>query len=193
MAIFAEVVVGHFPYGNPGSVGEPLGIWAGESNVTGDATGGAVDVDFEPQNPALTPTLADQRRQYVYFIDDAMIIVDSNPGQLSAQVSPHWARANSAIGARFRGVISRDALTTDGNLFAPIGLLVPDSSRTPIFWDTQELAGANNQIVRLTAENNVLAADYEFRAWGRYYDRQVLSNRAFGRLISPVAVSQFEG
>jgi len=36
-------------------------------------------------------------------------------------------------------------------------------------------------------------ANYRIEIMGRYYDKQVLSNRAFGRLIAPEAVSQFEG
>lgn len=193
MSIVGRVVVGNFPYGNPGSLGEPLGIWTGEQDLTGDASGGFVVASFIPQNPTDTPTLPDQRRQYVYFVDGVGISANTDPGNLGVDIFAHWARSNSALTNRFTHQLHRDAIT-DGSTFAPSGPLMQDyMRRTPIFWDTQELAANSDIIVTLHAQTNTLATVYQARCYGRYYDRQVLSNRAFGRLISPVAQSQFEG
>lgn len=192
MSVTNTVVVGEQAYGNPGSVGEPLGLWVGTADQTGDASGGIVQLSFVPQNPADTPTLTDRRRQYVYFIDGATMFVNSDPGVLMAEVQMHTFRPNAAIGPPIRMPIARNALQGSTNQFSPDGDLLPaGSNRWPIFWDSQELASTNNIIVVLVALTNTDTSIYRSRAWGRFYDRQVLSNRAFGRLISPEAVSQF--
>jgi len=193
VAISTTVVVLNVPYGNPGSVGEPLGIWTGRANLVGDATGGAVELVFVPQNPTTTPTLDDHRRQYVWFIDAAGIIVDAEPMAGGARIQTHWARPNSALPNPLDMLMVHDFRSLAG-FFGPIEPLIPDAwQRIPIFFDTQELASGNNTLVTLRCLTNVDLANYTFSAYGRYYDRSILSNRAFGRLISPVAVSQFEG
>ncbi len=194
MSIENDIVVLQVPYGNPGSLGEPLGLWTGRATVVGDASGGDVQLRFVPQNPTTTPTLDDQRLQYVWFIDAAGIVTTAGAvGNLSARIQTHWARPNSALPnpldmARVNGPLF-DGLTT-----VPTEPLIPAAwQRIPIFWDTQELLSGNNVLVHLQAQTNTLNANYTFSAYGRYYDRQILSNRGFGRLISPPAVSQFEG
>lgn len=194
MAISNDIVVLQVPYGNPGSLGEPLGIWIGTASVVGDASGGDIETRFVPQNPSTTPLLDDQRRQYVWFIDAAGIHSNGGAiGNLSARLQTHWARPNAALASPLQVVIVRDSLD-DGLITGPDGLLIPQAwQRIPIFWDTQELASGNNVLVHLQIENNVNTIGYTLSAYGRYYDRQILSNRGFGRLISPEAVSQFEG
>jgi len=179
------VIVGEFAYGNPESVGEPLGLWGVQSDVTGDASGGFLQVSCRPQNPTDTPTLDDRRRQYVYFLDYATIFANTEPGPLTAEVRMHFARSNAAITPPIRAVVTRDALQGQTNLFSPDApLLPPNVERWPIFWDTQELAAGDDNIVILSALINTLATIYRVRAFGRYYDRQILSNRAFGRLVA---------
>jgi len=190
LSIDVVIIVGVFPYGNPGSLGEPLGLFTGAAAVTGDATGGFVRVRFAPQNPTDTPLLADQRRQYVYFLDGYRI-TGSVDGVHSVSITCHWARSNSALATPFTHKIARASVDDGINLFYGPDLMSDRMTRTPIFWDTQELAGAGNGIVDLAAETNTNAANYRFECYGRYYDRQILSNRSFGRLISPSAVSQF--
>lgn len=148
---------------------------------------------FAPQNPTTTPLLDDQRLQYVWFIDAACVFADGPPGNLGARLNTHWARSNSALPNPLD--VALTSLTIlNGLLQTPERPLIPDAwQRIPIFWDTQELATGNSVLVQLFAGSNVLGRNYTFSAYGRYYDKQILSNRAFGRLISPVAVSQFEG
>jgi len=193
VTISVRLVVRNFAYGNPASLGEPLGLWQGQALVTGDATLGRVDVDFVPQNPADTPTLLDQRRQYVYFVDGISGVTDpaADPGTVEATISTHFARANAAL-AGFQSVVARDMIST-GRVFAPTGdLMPPGGNRIPIFWDSQELAGSLNQIVTVVFSANILNLTYTVGAYGRYYDRQVLSNRSFGRLVSPPPVAPFD-
>ena len=193
MALAADVVVLQVPYGNPGSLGEPLGLWTGRALVVGDGSGGDVELRFLPQNPGTTPTLPDQRLQYVWFLDGAGIHADLTPGNVSVGLATHWARSNSALDSPLSMVVVRDT-QTDGLRFAPIDDLVPEAwKRVPIFWDTQELVSGSSVLVHLQAQTNTNTANYTFSAYGRYYDKQILSNRSFGRLISPPAVSQFEG
>ena len=189
-----DVVVLLQPYGNPGSFGEPLGIFSGVASVAGDATGGHSSVTFVPQNPTTTPTLEDQRRAYVFFLDGATIHDGpATPVSMSAEVFTHWARPNVAIAipAQYNRIAG---VTIAAGQFKPTFPLIElQVSRLPIFWDSQELAGTANQIVRLILGNNINSNEAEFSCYGRYYDKQVLSNRAFGRLIAPEAVSQFSG
>lgn len=193
MSVTANIIAGNFPYGNPGSLGEPLGLWVGTATVVGDASGGFVSVTFEPQNPTTTPTLADQRREYVYFIDGVRI-TSSVTGNFTIIIFMHMARSNSALVTPFTHTRTLPDLADGVGTFRPNGSLMEERmTRTPIFWDTQELATGGNGLVQLIAENNVLVANYRFEAYGRYYQRGVLSNRAFGRLVSPPAMSQFEG
>jgi len=185
-------VVLNQPYGNPGSLGEPLGIFSGVAPVGGDATGGFTRVTFVPQNPTTTPTLEDQRRQYVWFLD-GMTVHDGavTPVGIGFEVFTHWARPNVALAmpAVWNAAFVDDALAGQ---FFPRQAAIPEAiSRLPIFWDTQELAGTNNQICRITLAVNVNNNEAEFSCYGRYYDRQILANRGFGRLIQPPAISQF--
>lgn len=192
MSIAVNIVAGNFGYGNPASLGEPLGLWSGEADVTGDASGGFVQVSFQPQNPTLTPTLIDQRREFCYFIDGAGIQSSVDPGNMSVHVFMHMARSNAALDIRPFHAISFPALA-NGQQFNPSGDLLTEAiKRMPIFWDTQELASTAqiaNSIMFLQLENNVNLAVSRFRAYGRYYDRQVVTNRSFGRLISPPPVA----
>lgn len=193
MSVSVVVNVRLFPYGNPRSVGEPLGLYAGTSEVVGDASGGFVSIKFEPLNPTTNPTDDDQRRQYLFFVD-GVSMQSNTTGNFTCRLLMHMALANIALGPPFTHKRTRAPLADGTGLFLPDGPLIDERmTRTPIFWDTQQLAGIVNQIVQLTAENNVLAASYRFEVYGRYYRREVLSNRAFGRLVSPVAISQFEG
>jgi len=153
-------------------VGEPLGLWLGHASQTGDASGGNVEVSFRPQNPADTPTLDDQRRQYVYFVDGIQMSANGAPGNVFARIIMHMARSNVTFTPPFSHI--RASPTIDDGL-------------------ALELATGNAIIVQLGYENNVLARVYRSAAYGRYYDRQLLGNRAFGRLVMPAAISQFEG
>jgi len=44
----------------------------------------------------------------------------------------------------------------------------------------------------MTLQLNVDNNESEFSCYGPYYDRQILANRGFGRLVSPPAISQFD-
>ncbi len=195
MSIDLTVVVLNQPYGNPGSLGEPLGIFSGAAAVSGDATGGFTRVTFVPQNPTTTPTLDDHRRQYVWFLD-GMTVHDgaTTPGNVGFEVFTHWARANFALAVPAVYNVNFATPNSVAAQFFPRDMLHSEViSRLPIFWDTQELAATNNQIVRITLANNVNNNEAEFSCYGRYYDRQILGNRGFGRLVAPPAISQFEG
>lgn len=192
LTIDVNVVVLNQPYGNPGSLGEPLGVFSGAAAVGGDASGGFTRVTFVPQNPSDTPTLPDQRRQYVWFLDGATIrVAGTTPGSIAVEVFTHWARPQVALAmpALYQNVA---LVTIVAGSFFPRGRLLTDQmSRLPIFWDTQELAATNNQICRLTLGVNNDNDESEFSCYGRYYDRQILANRGFSRLVSPPAISQF--
>jgi len=191
VSIEVDVVVLNQPYGNPGSLGEPLGLWTGRATVTGDASGGDIQLRFVPQNPTDTPTLPDQRRQFVWFIDAAGILAAGVSGNMSARIQTHWARPNAALPNPLDMAKSNGPLF-DGLLTVPSEPLIPAAwQRIPIFWDTQGLVADNNVLVHLQVQTNTDLASYTFSAYGRYYDRQILANRAFSRLVSPSAVSQF--
>lgn len=193
MSIANDIVVLQVPYGNPGSLGEPLGIWTGKATVVGDASGGDIETRFVPQNPSTTPTLDDQREQYVWFVDGAGVLADATPGNVGVRINPHWARSNAALTPPVDYAIVVATLT-DGLVFAAaVPLIRPEWQRIPIFWAPRELAAGNSVLVHLQAQTNTLAVNYTFSVHGRYYDKQILGNRGFGRLISPAAVSQFEG
>jgi len=193
VAIANDIVVLQVPYGNPGSLGEPLGIWTGKSTVVGDASGGDIETRFVPQNPTTTPTLDDQRRQYLWFIDAAAVFADATPGNVGARIQPAWARSNAALSPPVDYAIAVATLT-DGLVFtAGVPLIRPEWQRIPLFWSPAELASVTRVLVHLQAQTNTLNVNYTFSAHGRYYDKQILGNRGFGRLISPPAISQFEG
>jgi len=195
LTIAVDINVLLAPYGNPGSVGEPLGLLVGTVVIVGDASGGFVQVTWVVQNPTNNPTLQDQRLQYVFFVDDIRSTVDAaGTGNIEALVFSHMDRANSALGPPFthrevNGSVNGAAgVRTNTNPWLQ-GL----TSRLPIFWAPRELADNLGNIAEVNFGTNVDMANYRIEIMGRYYDKQVLSNRAFGRLIAPEAVSQFEG
>jgi len=193
LTIDVRVVLLNQPYGNPGSLGEPLGIFSGAAAIGGDATGGFTRVTFVPQNPTETPTLPDHRRQYVWFLDGVTVHDGpTTPSSMVFEVFTHWARANVALAVPAVYQIVKVSGGAAGQFFPNGEVLTPAISRLPIFWDTQELAGTNNQIVRITLQNNINNNESEFSCYGRYYDRQLLANRGFGRSVQPPAISQFE-
>lgn len=192
MSVSGTIIVGEFPAGNPGSVGEPLGLWNAQATLTGDATGGFVNANFEPQNPTTTPLLADHRRRYLYFVDGVRA-TGSVAGAAMAIVIMHMERSNSAISNPFAHRRVVQTLDDGTGIFVPTRPLIdPGMSRMPIYWRPQELL-AENILLQLFWENNVAAATYRFDCYGRYYDVAVLGTRMFGRLIAPAAISQFEG
>lgn len=193
MSVQGNIIIAEFPYGNPRSLGEPLGLWLVGAVLTGDATGGTAILSFRARNPTDTPTLPDARRQYVYFCDGIRMSADADPGNTSAQILMHMARANAAVTPPFT-VMHADDPIDDGTRFTNRDPIVtPQMARMPVFWDTQELAAGNSVVIQLDWENNVNLANYSGEAYGRYYDRQILGNRGFGRLVAPPAISQFEG
>ena len=194
MAIAVVVNVGLFPYGNPGAPGEPLGLLGGTVVVTGDASGGTVQVGWVVQNPTTNPTLPDQRLQYIFFVDDMRTTADGNPNDIDISVFTHFDRPNVALGPPFT---HRE---TSGTNLGAFGLFTNTSpwldgrtSRMPIFWSPRELADNIGNIAEVNFETNTNLASYRAEILGRYYDRQLLSQRGFGRLIAPTALSQFEG
>jgi len=188
-----NVNVAEFPYGNPGSVGEPLGMWFGEQDITGDATGGTVIGSFMVQNLIDNPTLIDHRNRYVYFVDALDAVVTADGGFWSTQVFTHNARANVAIATRHRHVAAGD-LVNNGSVFVPDQKMWgPDLRQEPFFWEPQELIGAFNTWIQFQFSTNVNAATYALRCKGRYYDRAILTQRGLARLIQPAAVTQFQG
>lgn len=190
MSVSGRVVVGEFAYGNPASFGEPLGLWAGQAQLVGDGTGGVVTLVFITQNPVDTPPLDDRRRQYVYFIDNASIRgVGGVTGDMSCQVSMHMARSNAALTPPFFTTKAAAAIADGIDRLPATPLVDPQTTRMPIFWDTEEFSNNENNLAIMRCETNTAGVFYDFRAYGRYYDRQVLSNRAFGRLISPPPVA----
>jgi len=193
VTISVQIIVLEQPYGNPGSIGEPLGIWSGAVDVAGDAGGGFVVIQFQPRNPTTTPTLPDARREFVYFCDGATMLVlgSITPDDMRVEYQTHWARANVVLATPSQHILNSNPLNI-ASQFAP-NQPIYDSyiSRFPMFWDAQELGLANNDLVVCRFESNDLLSNFRARCWGRYYDRQILANRAFGRLISPPAISQF--
>ncbi len=192
MAVSGIVVAGNFGYGNPASLGEPLGLFHGQAQLTGDVTGTQVSLSFVPQNPTTTPTLADQRRQYMYFIDGVEMTCSVDPGNWSVRGAMHLARSASNL-APFQARRAGTVMVDNGSaIFIPSEILWPaEWQRMPIFWDTQELAVGQVDFLTLQFENNINLAVYDFACWGRYYDRQVLTNRSFGRLVSPPPLAPF--
>lgn len=168
-------------------------MWSGVAPIGGDASGGFTRVTFVPQNPTDTPTLPDHRRQFVWFVDGASVHDGpTDPFTMSVEVFTHWARPNAALAMPALYQVGVDSFAS-ASQFKPSRPLIPEGiSRLPIFWDTQELAGTNNQIVVITLNTNVNNNESEFSAYGRYYDRQLLANRGFGRQVQPPAISQFE-
>lgn len=192
MTISVTIVIQEFAYGNPASLGEPLGLWAGDADVTGNASGGTVVVAWVPENPVDVAGGEDHRRRYVYFVDGIMAECSADMGNVQAVVEMHMARANVALPTRFQHRITRATLAT-GAAFVPDGELIdPFTHRMPIFWDTQELESGTRILVDLIIETNVLAATYRLRCYGRYYDRQLLFNRSFGRLVAPPPLAPFD-
>lgn len=182
------------PYGNPGSLGEPLGLVVGRAALTGDGSAGVVQLVWRVTNIIDNPTLPDFRRRYVLFIDALRMTADGDPGNWSVQLATHMARANAALTPPFDWFHSGVALT-DGITFSPsTPILDPRISRFPIFWDTEEFqAGASLTLAVQQFGTNTNLQVYTFGIFGRYYDRAILGNRGFGRLVAPEAVSQFEG
>lgn len=194
MTVAVVVNVGLFPYGNPGAPGEPLGILAGTTVVTGDATGGFVQVSWVVQNPTTNPTLRDQRLEYIFFVDDIRTSVGSDPGNADVAVFAHFDRPNITLGPPFTHREVSDFIVAGSGLFGNVEpWLQGRTSRMPIFWAPRELADNIGNIAEVNFQTNVDTAGYRVEILGRYYDRQLLSQRGFGRLIADPALSQFQG
>lgn len=192
MSVIVAINVGEFPKGNPGSLGEPLGIWNAQAAITGDASGGFVALQLRPQNPISTPGAADHRRQYAYFVDGVHLTSEAAMNH-SVSIFMHMERSNNALANPFSYVRVRPAIDDGRGIFIAGGPLFEEQvSRMAVWWEAQELI-AEEFIMQLIWETNVDLDSYRGEAYGRYYDRQIVGNRGFGRLIAPPAISQFEG
>jgi len=194
VSIGVEIVVLEQPYGNPGSLGEPLGLWMGTAVIAGDMSGGAVELGWVPQNPLITPLLSDKRREHVYFCDGGSMqtLGSTSPGEHVVSYETHWAPANVALPQQFAYRFIGSTIT-QGTVHQPREPIYADYvARMPIFWEASQLGLiSQSKLATMTWEVNNVANSYRALIYGRYYDRQILANRAFSRLVSPPAVSQW--
>lgn len=162
--------------GAPLSLADPLGIWSGEANVTGDLTGGIIEHGF----------MADDGNQlkYVYLTDWLSLLTDTtvDPGEAFARIVHHHELANITLdNNRFTTVPTRQSRT---NRIAEMHTLTEWLHAAPVYWRRETAnVDAQRMIVALGFLTNNNGQISQPRAGGRFWDARILSSPAFWRVF----------
>lgn len=177
IAVFAAIA--ELPAGVPGRIGDPLGVFGGESNVLGDATGGSLTLAFMVPN---FPNPLELARVYVidWVSAEADDLVDF--GALRVAVVHHHELANVTLDNTRTHIVPAD-LTAVVRV-AQTADLQRWLSAMPVWW-RRDLGGTDGErmFVRLSVGVNNLGQTIRFRVGGRYYDARVLATRDFWGLF----------
>lgn len=152
-----------------------MGIFVGRANVTGDASGGFVELSF-----ARPPTAV---ARHVYFVEGVMFFHNTDPGNLSLVLHPHWPLPNIALDSGAFSVVV-DTLS-DGSSFHAASPLATDMiRRTPLFnQNIGDVSATALQFAVVQYQTNTNTQVAQIAIWGRYYDRAILDSRDFGSLL----------
>lgn len=175
MAVSVDVEVAEIPAGIPARLADPVGIWTGQADVTGDATGTFVALAWDVD--------ATSTRRFVYVIDTMSVTATtaSDVGNCRVTVRNRMALANVNLDATREAVV--DFAVADGDRQVADFHLLKDFMRSfPIFWQ-RDFGGV--QIVRTVIQNNIDTVVYTFRIGGRFWDARILGSRDFQALWRP--------
>jgi len=155
-----------------GDARDPLGIWGGRRIVTGDASGGGIQVRF-----AAAATIAGA---FIFTCYNAQVSnVDATSiAAVRCRLLTNWPDVDAAVGVQ--GFATHLVRAQTGSSFFPAPLSGPDdplvmpSDRFILLFDPRPVAGAFD-IVSLAISENTNTVNFAFEAWGYYWDRQVLN------------------
>ena len=171
---FSDVAL--LPVGHPLKLADPMGVWTGEANVTGDASGGVIGHSF------VVPT--DAERRFVFTIDWVTMVTDTavDPGNALIVVHQHHELANVTLDDERRAIV--DTLLTAANFTAQFHLLTDWLSRHPIWW-RRDFGGtqAERRLLQLVFGTNNNTQIIQPRAGGRFFDARILASPDFARLL----------
>lgn len=178
MAILTFSNIGFFAAGMPTRLGEPLGVFGGEANLTGDASGSTLEHGF------MIPAGDEQRM--VLVVDWAQTETDTaavSPGDLRVAILHHHELANVTL-ENTRA--TSFAVRQPGNIFTYELSPFPQWARAMPVWWRRDLGGTDGErmFVRFTL-NNINLQVYRFRIGGRFFDARILASPDWHRLVFP--------
>jgi len=165
------------PVSGGASLIDPVAIWSGEANVTGDASGDPLEHSFQIPD-------GDQRK-FVLVIDSISGITSTavDPGNWRVEVQHRHELANIALdNSRFISGLTR---STSGNqVIESTSNLTAWLRSYPIWW-RRLFANVDAEraflTVGFTTNNNTQV--YQIRAMGRAFDARILASPVFWELF----------
>lgn len=176
MTIATRSNVGLFGVGSHARVGDPLGIWGGQADITGDASGGHLEHGFMAPDGS--------ERRHVYVVDYASVSTGggADPGNCEFGIRFHHELANVTLDDIKHTVV--DTLLAGTIRVAAIGLEESFLRSWPIYW-RRDLGQSDveQEFTFMRLETNVNLQVVRYRAGGRFFDARVLSSRDFWELF----------
>ena len=155
---------------------DPVAVFSGEADLTGDASGGNLSHTFQA-----TPG---QERKYVYLIDWATVHTNlTTAGALAIRVFHHHELANITLDNR-RVAAFETLQTALGFQHDEAGKLA-FLNAFPVWW-RRDFGGTDFEraIISQTLEANVDGSLNQFRVGGRVFDARILSSPDFWHLFA---------
>jgi len=175
VTILTDSTIGLFAVGVPARMADPLGVWSGEAQVTGDAGGGTLGHRFT------VPSGGEQR--FVFVIDHVMTSKDSATagGDILIRVQHHHELANQTLDNSRLTVGPTRVVATHVFQASDVDRWL---KTYPVWW-RRDFGGtvAERELVRITWGTNVDGDVHEIRASGRFYDARILASRDFWTLF----------
>jgi len=174
MAIVTSVDVVESALWPQGDIRDPLGVWGARLGVTGDASGGAISVEFRV---ALQNTGA---FVYTCYSVNIAVLTQATPTNQSGRIRllTSWPNVDPIAGVQAYGStklcrIESNMTTAPLGGFTDVDPLSP-SDRFLLLFDPRAGPGPTT-ILELSLENNDLNDTYSFEGYGYYWDRSVLN------------------
>ncbi len=170
MAISTDVEVIEQQLWPQGDVRDPLGVWGARLGVTGDATGGSIQVTFS--------VATSKRDAYVYTcygLTAAKLTGALTADAIKSRLLTNWPNVDPIPGIQGFATLIIGVSIGSTSAFPPLqganrDLLSSESRYILLFART----GTPLAIAELEWDNNLNLATYSFEAYGYFWDRSVL-------------------
>jgi len=156
-----------------GDARDPLGVWGARNIEVGDASGGSVKTTIQAPESIAGAFI------YTCYSAFASTLTPESASQIKLRLLTNWPDVDP-INPGVQGYGSIVVSTQDfGTEFTapksgPPQSMIGAADRFVLLFDPRPVVGAF-AILELELDENTLARQYAFEAWGYYWDRQVMN------------------
>jgi len=157
-----------------GDIRDPIGVWGARLGVTGDGSGGSIEVVIQVP--------ADLKAAYVYTVYSVNLAQLTGSIAVAAiakcRILTNWPNVDPVPGVQAYASLRMSSMISSANFDPPIrgitGELITPNDRFLLLFDPRPI-GIALEIVALGWSLNVDLATYSFEGYGYFWDRSVLN------------------